>query len=89
VARSHHQQIINTTEDLSATFNTFNVLWTPTAVVWSINGRAVFTMDKADDVPNMPMALRLDSRSGWIDLFPASASFDASFLSFEYTPPAA
>ena len=89
VAPSHHRQVVATAEDLSATFNAFNVLWTPTAVTWSINGRIVATMDKADDVPNEPMNLRLDSRSGWINLFPEGASFESTFLSFEYYPPVA
>ena len=88
LSRSHHQHIVSTTEDLSASFNVFNVLWTPSEVVWSINGREVYSMDKFDDVPDQPMMLRLDSRSGWIDdeLFPPGASFDATILSFEYAP---
>ena len=87
ISRSHHQQIINTTEDLSTTFNTFHVLWTPTSVTWSLNNRVVYVMDKLDDVPNERMQLRLDSRSGWIDQFDKGTSFQASFQSFEYTPP--
>lgn len=86
VSRSHHQQIIHTTEDLSASFNTFNVEWQPDSVTWRFNGRVVYVLDKLIDVPNQAMRLRLHSRSGWVNLMPNNASFQSMFLSFEYAP---
>jgi beta-glucanase (GH16 family) len=86
VNRSHHQTDVNVTRSLAADFNTFGLLWTPTRVVWSFNGVVVDTFDKAVDIPQVPLVLRLDSRSGWQSLFPAGGSFAAEFLSFAYEP---
>ena len=64
VARSHHQQDINVTRSLAEEFNTFGLLWEPTRVVWSFNGAPMDTFTKAEDIPQSPLVLRLDSARG-------------------------
>jgi hypothetical protein len=86
VAKSHHQQDINVSRSLAEDFNTFGLLWEPSRVVWSFNGAPMATFEKASDIPQVPLFLRLDSRAGWQSLMPADASFTAAFTLFEYTP---
>ena len=86
VSRSHHQTDINVTRSLAEDFNTFGLLWEPTRVVWSFNGVPMDTFTKQADIPQVPLVLRLDSRAGWQSLMPADATYNATFLLFEYTP---
>lgn len=89
VSRSHHQGYTDTgSVNLATTFNEYAIEWTPKGVVWSFNGAEVASMTKADDVPGIPMRVRLHTRSGWNSLMPPPpASFVAQFKSFSYTPP--
>ena len=78
--------LINTTEDMSASFNQYGLLWTPDLVEWRFNGAVVLRFTNKSNIPSEHMQLRLHTRSGYCDRMPPGASFNASFKSFSYTP---
>ena len=79
-----HVPLINTTVDISRTFNTYGLLWTPTLVEWRFNGEVVARYANASNIPYQHMQLRLHTRSGYCGIMPAGASFNATFKSFAY-----
>jgi hypothetical protein len=79
-----HVPRVNTTEDLSNTFNTYGMLWTPTLVEWRLNGRVVSRYTNATHIPFQKMQLRLHTRSGYCGQMRVGATFNATFRSFSY-----
>jgi beta-glucanase (GH16 family) len=47
---------VTSSANLTNSYNTYSVLWTPTSLTWYLNGKAVFTYSGAG-VPNTPMYL--------------------------------
>jgi hypothetical protein len=84
--KSHHREYTDTGKRSIAEMNTYGLLWTKDKVEWSFNGEIVRTFDKAKDVPQMAMGLRLHSRTGYGDEFVEGGSFTAQFRSFRFTP---
>merc|ERR1711966_169547 len=82
----HNQERVDVAADLSSQMNTFGLLWTPDEVVWSFNGEVVRKHKVKSEIPQIPMQLRLHSRSGFGDEMTNGASFTASFERFEYEP---
>ena len=89
VNRSHHQRDVSTAVSVADTYNVYTVVWEKGRVTWYFNGVLVDSMTKAEDVPAVPMYLRLHSRSGWNNVLPRSPqpAFQAFIKSFSYTPP--
>ena len=65
-----HTPKINTTEDLSNSYNTYGLLWTPDLVEWRLNGRVMYRYTNATHIPFQKMHLRLHTRSGYCDVMP-------------------
>ncbi len=90
VKKNHNRGYTETGDNvsLSEQFNTFGLLWTADACVWSLNGKEVRRFTDTTNIPHVSMKLRLHTRSGYVSMMPSAlgSSFMAEFLSFEYQP---
>ena len=84
--KSHHRGYVDTGSVSIAELNDYGLLWTKDRVVWTFNGRVVHEFTKAEDIPSMPMYLRLHSRTGFGDRMPSGSSFTAQFRRFRFKP---
>eukprot|EP00054_Salpingoeca_dolichothecata_P016716 m.98590 g.98590 ORF g.98590 m.98590 type:complete len:264 (+) comp22112_c0_seq1:136-927(+) len=86
VKEDHNRGYTNTTVNIADNFNTYNLVWTKEQVIWSFNGDPVRVFQEKKEIPSIAMNLRLHTRSGYTNLMPEGATFEAYFLSFEYSP---
>eukprot|EP00931_Biecheleriopsis_adriatica_P097098 TRINITY_DN70860_c0_g1_i1.p1 TRINITY_DN70860_c0_g1~~TRINITY_DN70860_c0_g1_i1.p1 ORF type:complete len:262 (-),score=25.98 TRINITY_DN70860_c0_g1_i1:32-817(-) len=86
VNENHNRAYTETDVSIADSLNTYGLLWTPTKVLWSFNGRVVRTFTQDSAIPKIPMQLRLHTRSGYGNKMPIDASFYAQFAKFEYQP---
>ena len=64
---SYNRAAIETVEDSQDTFHTYTIVWTPTQIVWSIDGTTVRVLNEADadgQYPQTPMQLKIGAWSG-------------------------
>lgn len=83
---SHNGEVLATDVSIADSLCTYGLLWSPSRVEWSFNGKVVRTFTNASRIPSIKMKLRLHSRSGYADKMPSNASFTAQFTKFEYQP---
>lgn len=85
VSLSHNQEVIDSGVDL-AEEHEFSIHWHKDKVLWRIDGRTVRKELDASVVPQLPMKLRLHSRSGYCSQLSAGQSFTSRFSYFSYEP---
>merc|ERR1711924_241809 len=83
---SHNRKYTETDVSMADNLCTYGLLWSPTKVEWSFNGKVVRTVTDASIIPSIKMQFRLHTRSGYGDRMPADASFTAQFTRFEFKP---
>ena len=65
-------------------FHTYGLLWTSNLVEWRLNGIVVRRVTDKSIIPQIPMQLRLHTRSGFCDQMVIGSSFNATFSQFHY-----
>lgn len=84
--QAHNRQYTKTDVSIADNLNTYGLLWSPSKVEWSFNGKVVRTVTDTTFIPDISMNLRLHTRSGYGDKMPAGSTFSAQFTKFEYQP---
>jgi len=87
VKDGHNREYTTTSKDLSTGFHTYGLLWTSTLVEWRLDGVVVRRVNDTSIIPQIPMQLRLHTRSGYCNKMVTGATFNASFNYFEYAKP--
>jgi beta-glucanase (GH16 family) len=85
VKKSHNQEVIDAGVIL-AEEHEFAIHWHPDKVLWFVDGKEMRKELDSSVVPQMPMRLRLHSRSGYCSQLGATESFTARFTHFDYAP---
>jgi beta-glucanase (GH16 family) len=74
---------VTTSANLTTSYNTYGVLWTPTSLTWYLNGKAVFSYSGVG-VPNTPMYLLANLAINGVGA--ATSSFNIQSVQIYQTP---
>jgi beta-glucanase (GH16 family) len=74
---------VTTSANLTTSYNTYGVLWTPTSLTWYLNGKAVFSYSGVG-VPNTPMYLLANLAMYGVGA--STSSFDIQSVQVYQTP---